>query len=66
MEIKVLRKQGWSLRRIAEEVGCYVNTVRRHLAAPGRAVRDCHVAKVPAGDSPQDPSFRWDDSAQQT
>jgi transposase len=33
MEIKVLRKQGWSLRRIAAEAGCSVNTVRRHLAA---------------------------------
>lgn len=33
MEIKVLRKQGWSLRRIAEEAGCCVNTVRRHLTS---------------------------------
>jgi len=33
MEIEVLRKQGFSLRRIAAEVGCAVNTVRSHLAA---------------------------------
>jgi hypothetical protein len=34
VEIKVLRKQGLSLRQIASEVGCAVNTVRAHLAAP--------------------------------
>lgn len=34
-EIEILRKQGLSLRRIALEVGCAVNTVRAHLAAPG-------------------------------
>lgn len=33
MEIEVLRKHGFSLRRIAAEVGCAVNTVRSHLAA---------------------------------
>ena len=33
VEIEVLRKHGFSLRRIAVEVGCAVNTVRRHLAA---------------------------------
>ena len=32
MEIEVLRKHGFSLRRIAAEVGCAVNTVRNHLA----------------------------------
>ncbi|MDB5746492.1 MAG: transposase [Massilia sp.] len=32
MEIQVLSKHGLSLRRIAAEVGCAVNTVRRHLA----------------------------------
>jgi len=32
MEIEVLRKHGFSLRRIAVEVGCAVNTVRSHLA----------------------------------
>jgi transposase len=32
MEIEVLRKHGLSLRRIASEVGCAVNTVRSHLA----------------------------------
>ncbi|MEY4473319.1 MAG: transposase [Pseudomonadota bacterium] len=34
VEIKVLKKQGLSLRQIAAEVGCAVNTVRAHLAAP--------------------------------
>lgn len=34
MEIKLLRKHGWSLRQIAEETGCAVNTVRRALASP--------------------------------
>ena len=33
MEIEVLRKHGFSLRRIAAEVGCAVNTVRSHLSA---------------------------------
>lgn len=33
VEIEVLRKHGLSLRRIAAEVGCAVNTVRSHLAA---------------------------------
>jgi transposase len=33
MEIEVLRRHGMSLRRIASEVGCAVNTVRSHLAA---------------------------------
>ncbi len=32
VEIEVLRKHGFSLRRIAVEVGCAVNTVRRHLS----------------------------------
>ena len=32
VEIEILRKHGLSLRRIAQEVGCAVNTVRRHLA----------------------------------
>jgi transposase len=33
MEIEVLRKHGFSLRRIAAEVGCAVNPVRSPLAA---------------------------------
>lgn len=33
MEIEVLKMHGFSLRRIATELGCAVNTVRRHLAA---------------------------------
>jgi len=32
VEIEVLRKHGFSLRKIAAQVGCAVNTVRRHLA----------------------------------
>lgn len=31
--IEILRKHGFSLRRIAAEVGCAVNTVRSHLAS---------------------------------
>ena len=31
VEIELLRKHGLSLRKIAKEVGCAVNTVRRHL-----------------------------------
>ena len=33
VEIELLRKHGMSLRKIAREVGCAVNTVRRHLEA---------------------------------
>ena len=33
MQIKILHKQGKSLRAIACEVGCSVNTVRKYLAA---------------------------------
>lgn len=32
VEIKVLRKQGKSLRQIAQAVGCAINTVRSHLS----------------------------------
>jgi len=32
MEIQLSSKYGLSLRRIAAEVGCSVNTVRRHSA----------------------------------
>ena len=31
VEIKLLKKHGLSLRKIAKEVGCAVNTIRRHL-----------------------------------
>lgn len=31
VEMQLLKKHGWSLRDIAQEVGCAVNTVRRHL-----------------------------------
>lgn len=34
VEIELLRRHGLSLRRIAAEVGCAVNTVRAHLASP--------------------------------
>ena len=33
VEIKLLRRHGLRLRRIAAEVGCAVNTVRAHLAS---------------------------------
>lgn len=33
VEIEILRKHGMSLRKIAEAVGCAVNTVRSHLEA---------------------------------
>jgi transposase len=36
MEIELLRKHGMSLRKIAAEVGCAVNTVRSHLEADTR------------------------------
>lgn len=35
VEIEILRKHGMSLRKIAQEVGCAVNTVRSHLEADG-------------------------------
>lgn len=35
VEIELLRRHGLSLRRIAAEVGCAVNTVRAHLASAG-------------------------------
>jgi transposase len=31
VEIQVLKRQGFSLRKIAAEVGCAINTVRSHL-----------------------------------
>jgi len=36
VEIQLLNKHGWSLREIAEEMGCAVNTVRRHLVSEGK------------------------------
>jgi transposase len=36
VEIELLRRHGLSLRKIAEEVGCAVNTVRSHLEADTR------------------------------
>lgn len=35
VEIEILRKHGMSLRKIAEALGCAVNTVRSHLEADG-------------------------------
>ena len=35
VEIQLLKKHGFSLRQIAREVGCAVNTVRRQLAQTG-------------------------------
>lgn len=36
MEIQLLKKHGLSLRQIAEEVGCAVNTVRSHLMSDSK------------------------------
>ena len=49
VEIQLLSKHGLSLRRIAAEVGCAVNTVRRQLAPKGT-----HVLEVvpPTVDTP--------------
>jgi transposase len=46
VEIEVLRRQGLSLRRIASEVGCAVNTVRSHLAEPGLPRYERKVKRV--------------------
>ena len=46
VEIEVLRRQGLSLRRIASEVGCSVNTVRAHLVAPGLPRYERKVKRV--------------------
>lgn len=46
VEIEVLRRQGLSLRRIASEVGCSVNTVRAHLGAPGLPRYERKVKRV--------------------
>lgn len=35
VEVQLLKKHGYSLRQIAQEVGCAVNTVRRQLGAAG-------------------------------
>jgi transposase len=51
MEIEVLRKHGFSLRKIAAEVGCAVNTVRSHLAAgetPKYARQKKRISKLAA------------------
>lgn len=46
VEIEVLRRQGLSLRRIASEVGCAVNTVRSHLAESGLPRYERKVKRV--------------------
>lgn len=46
MEILVLRKQGKSLRGIASEVGCAVNTVRQHLASEGAPKYQREVKRI--------------------
>lgn len=57
MEIEVLRKHGFSLRRIAAEVGCAVNTVRSHLAA-GQAPKYERQKKRPSKLSPYEAYLR--------
>lgn len=46
VEIELLRRHGLSLRRIAVEVGCAVNTVRAHLASPGLPRYERKVQRV--------------------
>jgi transposase len=49
MQIKILQKQGKSLRAIASEVGCSVNTVRKYLAedaAPAFKGRGPRLTKI--------------------
>lgn len=51
VEIQVLRKHGFSLRKIEAEVGCAINTVRSHLAraeAPKYERRVKRVRKLAA------------------
>ena len=43
VEVQLLKKHGFSLRAIAREVGCAVNTVRRQLAIRERAVSPADV-----------------------
>lgn len=62
VEIKVLRKQGLSLRQIAAEVGCAVNTVRAHLSAP-ELPRYERKAKRPSKLSPFETYLRERQSA---
>ena len=57
MEIEVLRKHGYSLRRIAAEVGCAVNTVRSHLSS-GQQPRYERQQKRPSKLSPYEPYLR--------
>lgn len=57
MEIDVLRKHGFSLRRIAAEVGCAVNTVRSHLAAGQKPKYERHK-KRPSKLSPYEAYLR--------
>lgn len=46
VEIEILRKHGMSLRKIAKEVGCAVNTVRSHLAANEQPNYQRHKLRV--------------------
>lgn len=51
MQIKIMRKQGQSLRAIACELGCAVNTVRKYLegdAPPGYPMRERRQSKLAA------------------
>jgi transposase len=46
VEMQLLDKHGWSLRRIAKELGCSVNTVRRHLKRKEEPKYERKVKKV--------------------
>ena len=62
MEIEVLRRHGFSLRRIAAEVGCAVNTVRSHLATGQKPKYERHT-KRPSKLSPYEGYLRERQSA---
>ena len=57
VEIQVLKRQGLSLRKIAAEVGCAVNTVRSHLAR-GAAPQYERKAKRPTKLGPYEAYLR--------
>ena len=46
VEIQLLNKHGFSLRQIASEVGCAINTVRRHLALKSVPTYERKVKRV--------------------
>lgn len=57
MEIQILKKQGFSLRKIAPEVGGAVNTVRAHLAR-GEAPKYARKVRRPTKLGPYEACLR--------